>query len=95
VRLDDELAADAEAIARADGTSLNETVKQALKEEAKRESLGLEPFNLYQVAIRDLTALTGLNYGPLAQADTMPAAPERIDTPAVRAVERRSDITAE
>ncbi len=30
VRLDDELAADTEALARAEGTSLNETVKQAL-----------------------------------------------------------------
>jgi hypothetical protein len=36
VRLDDQLAADAEAIARAEGTSLNETVKQALKEAVER-----------------------------------------------------------
>jgi hypothetical protein len=36
VRLDDQLAADAEAIARAEGTSLNETVKQALKEAVAR-----------------------------------------------------------
>jgi hypothetical protein len=32
IRLDDELAADTEALARAEGKSLNETVKQALKE---------------------------------------------------------------
>jgi hypothetical protein len=32
VRLDEELAADTEALARAEGKSLNETVKQALKE---------------------------------------------------------------
>jgi predicted transcriptional regulator len=32
VRLDDELAADTEALARAEGQSINETVKQALKE---------------------------------------------------------------
>lgn len=32
VRLDDDLAADAQALARAEGQSLNETVKQALKE---------------------------------------------------------------
>lgn len=32
VRLDDELAADTEAMARAEGKSLNETVKQALRE---------------------------------------------------------------
>lgn len=36
VRLDDQLAADAEAIARAEGTSLNETVKQALKDAVER-----------------------------------------------------------
>ena len=36
VRLDDQLAADAEAIARADGTSLNETVKLALREAVER-----------------------------------------------------------
>lgn len=36
VRLDDELAADTEALARAEGQSLNETVKQALKEAIER-----------------------------------------------------------
>ena len=38
VRLDDELAADTEALARAEGQSLNETVKQSLREaiEARR-----------------------------------------------------------
>ena len=36
MRLDDELAADTEALARAEGTSLNETVKQALREAAER-----------------------------------------------------------
>jgi predicted transcriptional regulator len=36
VRLDDDLAADTEALARAEGTSLNETVKQALKEAVER-----------------------------------------------------------
>jgi hypothetical protein len=36
VRLDDELAADTEALARADGRSLNETVKLALKEAVDR-----------------------------------------------------------
>lgn len=36
VRLDDELAADTEALARAEGLSLNETVKQALKEAVER-----------------------------------------------------------
>jgi hypothetical protein len=36
VRLDAELAADTEALARAEGKSLNETVKQALKEAVER-----------------------------------------------------------
>jgi predicted transcriptional regulator len=36
VRLDDDLAADTEALARAEGTSLNETVKQALREAVER-----------------------------------------------------------
>jgi len=36
VRLDDELAADADALARAEGHSLNETVKLALREAVER-----------------------------------------------------------
>jgi predicted transcriptional regulator len=36
VRLDDDLAADAQALARAEGTSLNETVKTALREAVER-----------------------------------------------------------
>jgi hypothetical protein len=36
VRLDDELAADTEAMARAEGQSLNETVKTALREAVER-----------------------------------------------------------
>lgn len=36
VRLDEDLAADTEALARAEGKSLNETVKQALREAVKR-----------------------------------------------------------
>ncbi|HWH10197.1 MAG TPA: hypothetical protein VG165_03655 [Solirubrobacteraceae bacterium] len=36
VRLDDGLAADTEALARVDGTSLNETVKQALRAAVSR-----------------------------------------------------------
>jgi hypothetical protein len=35
-RLDEELAADTEALARAEGISLNETVKQALAEAVER-----------------------------------------------------------
>ncbi len=36
VRLDDDLAADTEALARAEGQSLNETVKSALREVVER-----------------------------------------------------------
>jgi predicted transcriptional regulator len=36
IRLDDELAADTEALARAEGQSLNETVKSALREAVER-----------------------------------------------------------
>jgi hypothetical protein len=36
VRLPDDLAADAEAVARAEGTSLNETIKGALAEAVER-----------------------------------------------------------
>ncbi len=36
IRLPDELAADAEALARVEGTSLNETVKQSLIEAVER-----------------------------------------------------------
>lgn len=36
VRLDDNLAADAEAVARVEGQSLNETVKMALRESVER-----------------------------------------------------------
>ena len=36
IRLDDELAADTEALARAEGQSLNETVKGALREAVER-----------------------------------------------------------
>jgi predicted transcriptional regulator len=36
IRLDDELAADTEALARAEGQSLNETVKVALREAVER-----------------------------------------------------------
>ena len=62
--------------------------------EAKLESLGLEPFKLYQVAFADLRALTGLDHGALAQADTMAAAPESIGAPNVRRIEARSEVVA-
>ncbi|EHN13038.1 DNA/RNA non-specific endonuclease [Patulibacter medicamentivorans] len=62
--------------------------------EAKLESLGLEPFNLYQVTVADLARLTGLDFGPLRQADTMPPAPEDVGGPAVRRIDARSQVAA-
>lgn len=60
--------------------------------ESRLESLGLEPFKLYQVTLADLEDMTELNYGQLVQADTMPAAPEALGVPAVRRIEARSQI---
>lgn len=63
--------------------------------EASLESLGLEPFKLYQVSVAHLTTATGLTFGGLAEADTMAAAPEALGAPAVRRIESRDDIVAQ
>lgn len=60
--------------------------------EAKLESLGLDPFKLYQVSLTDLRELTSLDFGRLATADTMAAAPEAIAAGGVRRIEARSEI---
>jgi endonuclease G len=60
--------------------------------EGKLESLGLEPFNLYQVNVRELGALTGLDYGPLAAADTMAPATPDAQVVGARPIAARSDI---
>jgi endonuclease G, mitochondrial len=60
--------------------------------EANLESLGLEDFNLYQVTLRELSALTGLGYGSLAAADTMAAAVEQLGAPTVRRIESRAQL---
>ncbi|RKQ84798.1 endonuclease G [Solirubrobacter pauli] len=60
--------------------------------ENKLESLGLEPFNLYQVAISELAGMTELDYGPLTAADTMPASPDASGAGRARVVHGRSDI---
>jgi len=62
--------------------------------EAKLESLGLEQFNLYQLKLTDLTAMTSLDYGDLADADTMNTAIEALGAPPVRKIESRSEIAA-
>ncbi|MDA0180076.1 DNA/RNA non-specific endonuclease [Solirubrobacter phytolaccae] len=63
--------------------------------ETKLESLGLEPFNLYQVAIGELAGLTGLDYGPLTGADTMPPPnPDAAGAGVAREIRGRSDIVS-
>lgn len=62
--------------------------------EAKLESLGLEPFNLYQVRIGELAGMTGLDYGPLTAADTMPPATPDASVAAARVIRGRSDIVS-
>jgi endonuclease G, mitochondrial len=62
--------------------------------EAKLESLGLDRFNLYQVSLAGLAEMTGLTYGALAAADTMPPSPEAEQGPAVRRIEARAEIAA-
>jgi endonuclease G len=59
--------------------------------EAKLESLGLEPFKLYQVTLQELKDVTSLDFGVLHQADTMPPAPEGVAAP-VRRIEALSQV---
>ena len=63
------------------------------------ESLGLEPFNLYQVTFAKLSERTRLSFGPLAAADTAVAAgPEGVAgaeggvDPEVRQIESSAEI---
>lgn len=60
--------------------------------ETKLESLGLEPFKLYQVALADLSAQTGIAFGELALADTIAPGLQAVGAPSVRRVEARSEI---
>jgi endonuclease G len=62
--------------------------------EGRLESLGLEPFKLYQLRLADLSEMTQLSYGQLVPADTMPPAPEGVGVPAVRRIEARSQIAS-
>lgn len=62
--------------------------------ESKLESLGLEPFNLYQVRVGELAGMTGLDYGPLTAADTMPPATPDASVAGARLIRGRSDIVA-
>src|SRR5262245_12500373 len=63
--------------------------------ENKLESLGLEPFKLFQVTLADLGAQTGLVFADLANADTMQAGPEVLGLPTVRRIEARSQIVGD
>lgn len=60
--------------------------------EEKLESLGLEPFRVYQLALAELAKMALLDFGDLTTADTMSAAPEAIHTPRVRRIKSRADI---
>ena len=57
VRLDEQLAADTEALARAEGKSLNETVKQALRESVERRRSDPELSQQRGIAKRDRTTV--------------------------------------
>jgi endonuclease G, mitochondrial len=60
--------------------------------EAKVESLGLEEFNLYQLTLKELSAMSGLDFGPLTGADTMKIGVEALGEPAIRRVESRAEL---
>jgi endonuclease G len=61
--------------------------------ESKLPSFGLEQFKLYQVAIGDLSEMTGLDFGELPKVDTIAAHPGAL-APGVRRIEARSQIAA-
>ncbi len=60
--------------------------------ESRLEALGLEPFKLFQTAIPALADMTGLDFGSLAGADTMPEAPEALGAAGVRRIDTRDEI---
>lgn len=61
--------------------------------EEELDSLGFEEFKLYQVPLGELTSITGLDFGPLAAADAMPAG-LRAEGPAVRRIDTRDQVVA-
>jgi endonuclease G len=61
--------------------------------ESKLPSFGLEQFKLYQVALGDLSEMTGLDFGDLPKVDTIDDHPGAI-APRVRRIEARSQIAA-
>jgi endonuclease G len=62
--------------------------------ESKLESLGLEPFNLYQVAVSELGRMTGLDFGALTAADTMAPPTPDAQVVSARPIGARSQIVA-
>jgi hypothetical protein len=54
------------------------------------EALGLEEFKVYHVPLARLAESTKLDFGSLAEHDTMAAAPETMG-PALRRIERPED----
>jgi len=61
--------------------------------EKELDSRGFEEFKLYQVPLGELSSITGLDFGPLAAADAMPA-DLRTEGPAVRRIETRDQVVA-
>lgn len=62
--------------------------------EAHLESLELEKFKLYQTTLQDLSAFAQIDFGDLAAADTMGAAPEGVGAPPARRVYAREEIVS-
>ena len=73
VRLDDELAADAEALARVEGKSLNETIKHALAEAVQRRREDPEfRKRVRRIIEQDRELLGSPGERPLARARRLP-----------------------
>ncbi|MEM7264095.1 MAG: DNA/RNA non-specific endonuclease, partial [Planctomycetota bacterium] len=59
------------------------------------ETLSLDPFSLFQIAISELESLTGLDFGGLRNADTFTSEPQREalrSEPVARRIERVADV---
>ena len=62
--------------------------------ESKLPSLGLEQFKLFQVPVGQVSELTALDFGDLAQADAMTAGAAALAGLQVRRIEARSQLAA-
>jgi endonuclease G, mitochondrial len=62
--------------------------------EANLESLGLEPFKVFQIPLGELETQTGLDFGDLKSHDTLQAGPEEA-MPQVRRIRSADDYAAD